>query len=705
MNFADLPVNPFSDKWVNDPRRAERPVPGLNNRPLARITAAFRPLDTGAPPRPQNHPIAAQFLQSENPGYGKSHLLGRLFRELGSRATRVYVRPFGAPSTSYQTLLRTIVGELVMPESSDALACRPGELDQLDVFARCVISRLLAQTIEADRKRFVRALHLLPALKDEPLKLTEHLPQSSWQEIRQSRDFEDLINRAAASVAQYGITLSPEVSPRSWVCALFSYTLQPDNHAQRQLALEWIKAKPLDDHDIAHLGVRKADSPRHDLPLDDLNEFCRQRVKDLCRLAAFHRPFLLCFDQTEVFGQTPELSRTLGRIIADLVSDTPHTLTIVTGNKDIWDRSIRPNIEQADWQRFSQPLELEGLDRSQAASWVRLRLGDAGLAEEEINRFLDGKWLDETFRNSPQLGARDFLSRCETRWEQPLSNQPVGPPLIPPGETPPAPTLEDLFAGKRAELRSDPRQVRHNADILEWLVSKVAAPQQCNPTRTQQFGHPFTILWRMPNRQTLFGFEDGCHHSTWRSIKNKAVAAHTAGGRPTRIVMLRFPELDEIPRKTWTTIGPEILETMQSCLTIQRLSRDEAFDIMAAWNLFSAAVAGDIPPWTGDQAMEFVRQRLEPFWSGFAELHGLHTQKTEEEVRPQPDQGQIAPLFEAIEGEVRRGLMVSDRQLAKALAKVFSREVSLDEMLAAASASKHIHVFAHPKAAVFQWRQ
>jgi hypothetical protein len=75
-------------------------------------------------------------------GYGKSYLLGRLFRKLEHRATLIYVRPFQDPSSCWRSLLDRLVMELEYPDRADAVACAPGELSQLDVFARHVLAFL-----------------------------------------------------------------------------------------------------------------------------------------------------------------------------------------------------------------------------------------------------------------------------------------------------------------------------------------------------------------------------------------------------------------------------------------------------------------------------------------------------------------------------------------------------------------------------------
>ena len=86
MKLSELPVNPFDDNVVFEPREAEHPIAGLNDRPLAVLLRQFERLEAEPLPRRRPLRLKAQLATSAEPGYGKSHLIGRLFKELGERA-------------------------------------------------------------------------------------------------------------------------------------------------------------------------------------------------------------------------------------------------------------------------------------------------------------------------------------------------------------------------------------------------------------------------------------------------------------------------------------------------------------------------------------------------------------------------------------------------------------------------------------------
>jgi hypothetical protein len=110
-------INPFEDDVVREPREVSFSVKGLNEAPLNRLATEFASLDAGELPR--SRPVKAkkaQLVVSPDRGYGKSHLLGRLFAALGRRATKVYLRPFQDPYKAWHSILLLTVQELNRPE-------------------------------------------------------------------------------------------------------------------------------------------------------------------------------------------------------------------------------------------------------------------------------------------------------------------------------------------------------------------------------------------------------------------------------------------------------------------------------------------------------------------------------------------------------------------------------------------------------------
>ncbi|WP_210207614.1 hypothetical protein [Rhodoplanes elegans] len=115
---TDIAVNPFEDDVVREPRDVSFSVRGLNDAPLSRLNREFSALDGGPPPRKPARAKKAQLVVSPDRGYGKSHLLGRLFGKLGRRATKVYLRPFQDPFKAWHSILLLTLQELEQPDEA-----------------------------------------------------------------------------------------------------------------------------------------------------------------------------------------------------------------------------------------------------------------------------------------------------------------------------------------------------------------------------------------------------------------------------------------------------------------------------------------------------------------------------------------------------------------------------------------------------------
>ncbi len=119
---SDSTVNPFADWVFREPRQSHTSVAGFNDHALGKLLAQFKRLhpDTanGKTPPSARRTMAepAQLVVSPQPGYGKSHLIGRLFAALEGRATLIYVTPFQSASLCWQSVLLRTVQELTFPD-------------------------------------------------------------------------------------------------------------------------------------------------------------------------------------------------------------------------------------------------------------------------------------------------------------------------------------------------------------------------------------------------------------------------------------------------------------------------------------------------------------------------------------------------------------------------------------------------------------
>ena len=94
------------------------------------------------------------------------------------------------------------------------------------------------------------------------------------------------------------LNLSLHTAARDWLRVLYILAYLPLVRPKRQIYLDWLKGgHPDDPLPWSKNGTGKKNG------LVERNELCKARLRDLCVLASFSRPFLFCFDQTEYYGK------------------------------------------------------------------------------------------------------------------------------------------------------------------------------------------------------------------------------------------------------------------------------------------------------------------------------------------------------------------------------------------------------------------
>jgi hypothetical protein len=645
----------------------------LNEKPLQTLLAQFQRLAEGEPPRPERRLVQAQLVTSAQPGFGKSHLIGRLFKSLHERATLIYVRPFQNSSLAFQSLMATVVKEMHFPDRMDADVWKPSAPTQLDALACCVLAHLLADLIETD-----------PEADQSPVKTLRADPVNAFGEGLESDPWgkwmHDNFDSARAAFEQALVRRKIEMSSPAWLRVLFAYAFKYPSHEIRQAALDWIAGQPLSAEQGDLLGLRPAELMAAESPADALNETSRLRLIDLCRLATFYRPFVFCFDQTESYGHAETLARSFGMVVATLVNDARNHLTLVTSNQTPWRERIVAHFEDADRERITHPpLILDGLTRQQGEELIRLRL-EASNASDMLEPMLAGEWLGREFQTAQdRRGTRRFLQLCKERWEE-LAKKPKPPPV----------GLDQLYEERRLKLLADPKRLLFDADALEWLVKKCAAGHP-KLTIYQGTGY-FTVGWKTSSTALLFGFEAGSNWGRWAAIARHA-GDRAAKNPPLKAVLFRDSTQPPIPGPTWKVAG-EINAAKQDYLHLIVLSREDLAALYAGYDLYFEALGGDISPHTEDQVLSFLQKLFAPWWK---RLTGPIDGQTEPPA-PNPNKEQV--LATRVREIVEKGKFLSVEEV---IAKL-GTPVTQDAVLAACRYHTAIRVHVHPNMTVLQWQ-
>ena len=307
--FAELEVNPFEDDVVTEPRRISFSVEGLNDQPLKQLIGRFRSLTAGELPRKQIAAHRAQLVVSPDRGYGKSHLLGRLFNRLGEEATLIYLRPFQDPQRIWSSILQATIQELERPNQDGSEAG-----SQLEAFSKGVLAHVAADHMaDGGVKDYSRIQDAVEYLRAHPLKVLGQAPGSKalidW--IKSRLHDPTLLQKLAKLLKKRGVDLIGRET--AWLKVLTGYAFSEADSLERDAALKWLRGDPLEVEELNILKLVVADNEgRPDSTAHEINDLCFRRLKGLCVLSSYYRPFVFCFDQTEFYGSDRALVNALG---------------------------------------------------------------------------------------------------------------------------------------------------------------------------------------------------------------------------------------------------------------------------------------------------------------------------------------------------------------------------------------------------------
>src|ERR1700741_2149772 len=152
FELPGLSLNPFEKDVVHKRRECPSSVATLNEDILSGLITAFNSVNADRTFVGKK----AELVLSIDPGYGKSHLAGRLFKALERKATQIFLTPFQTVSLCWQSILLHLVNEIDYPDSSDETTWAVAEPRQLDALAEGVLKNLIANAIDGGLIRIVQ---------------------------------------------------------------------------------------------------------------------------------------------------------------------------------------------------------------------------------------------------------------------------------------------------------------------------------------------------------------------------------------------------------------------------------------------------------------------------------------------------------------------------------------------------------------------
>jgi hypothetical protein len=599
-SYASMQMNPFEDDVVREPREVSFSVKGLNDAPLNELLNKFSALDGGAPPRKRPaHAWKAQLIVSPDRGYGKSHLLGRLFAKLGRRATKVYLRPFQDPYKAWHSILLLTIQELDRPDDENAGA--PSQLEALAVGTLAHVVADFAEDGIPDHPEAPRAVAFLRELgNDSSLPEGETRRWINWLSELIADAGE--IGRLCGRLNRRHINLHGR--EKAWLKVFAACTLDERYGDRRIAALKWLRAEPLEPEEIKLLRLEQADNDgRGDSSAQEINDLSFRRLQGLCQLASYYRPFVFCFDQTEFYASDPALIKTLGNCIDQLYVDLVNHLTVVTANQANWVTEILPHMAQPQRQRLSSEIPLEGITMDGARELITERLNEYDIGREDITRFFADGWLEQVFTPIPELGVRALLMRAAERFR--TLAQPTKPP-------PPKQTLDELFKSEVNGVRSKKAQMAYNQDALMWFVKDIGQGLEKVSVARPQNRRYFSLEWSWSDRWVCFAFEGGDHWRRWQAIADEALGLARARGERTFLsYVLRTPDLTKVPRPSWKAAKATLDEAKTRGFHVVELTLDRVCEIHAARELYSNALQGNVA-YSGAETLAWLQAWFAP---------------------------------------------------------------------------------------------
>lgn len=572
--------NPFDHNIVHEPRKIEKAVGGLNEGALARILARFKVLEEGRPPREGRKSPNVAFLTSPEPGYGKSYLIGRLFETLAGRATVVYIRPFVNPDGCWQAILLAAMQEMKFPDRTAEPNKARGGITQIEAFAGGVLTHLTADLVAAGKvgasEPQAAVEYLRRQARGEALSEADAEWEATWKSWMQ-KNFVWLIKQMPGQLNARGIRLD-SAGAGSWLNVLHAIASGNHEGTTADACFDWLCGRPLDEEGAEKLGISPADRPPLESRGEAREDLCRRRLVDLSRLAAFFRPFLLCFDQTENYARSEALGQSLATLLDDLVSLCENMLVLMTANIDAWMKRLKPYFSIGSYlDRIAPPIQLGGISREQAQEMVRHRL--EGLpAGPKTEPFLNGEVLDKVYGVQQSMGARAVLSGLRDFWDT------AGPKA-------PRRNLAECHAQYTVEQMSQSARLGFDPEFFRWLTTEAAS--RWPAVKVEEAKHApqyLSIQWTTGGKVFCFGFEGGCHWKRWVAINEMAVQQAKRG---VVSCFFRTPEQPEIPAATWSS-RKDILASMPHALRIIVLPLAEVATLYACRAMFYDAVQGDL---------------------------------------------------------------------------------------------------------------
>lgn len=361
-------------------------------------------------------------LRAPRAGFGKSHLLHRLRHAGGVHAFVVTVQLDPEEKIAWKSLMDQVLAGLHGPVDETGVTA-------LDHVARRTFALVNAALIRSGQVPCGQPEEAATAVEEQYLSLFDFnstgQPVADWFQ----EHFERLLPASALALAD--ATGIPEDSAILWLRALCVYSQAgAEGEGSRLAAMDWALKQP-----AAHPLAAAAGSGMHFLQAAPTGDgFFKERLGELCRLAAAGRPLVVLLDHLDGFHGSSEKVLRLANVLNDWRQLSGRVRFILSVNQDLWSQTFLAALPSALEDRLtSGQVTLGGISREAAESLIRQRLTTWKVPAPAAVQFLAHLAVGQYFAQEAGrlVSPRAVLRYAAQAWQEPWSNAPVAHAVTP----------------------------------------------------------------------------------------------------------------------------------------------------------------------------------------------------------------------------------------------------------------------------------
>jgi hypothetical protein len=363
-------------------------------------------------------------LRAPRAGYGKSHLLHRLRQGSAGDAMLVPVEFDPEEKITWKPILDQVLNALHQTFSSEGITF-------LDHIARRTFATVNAGVIRAGKVPCEQPETAAAAVEQRYLELFDFSKTNQPVAVWFQAHFERLLPISSGLLHEE--TGLPAESCTLWLRALCGYAQGgAEGDPARLSTLQWALKQPTAAASSApQSGMQFLQAP----PAGD--HFFKEKLGELCRLAASTQPLVIVLDHLDGFHGSTEKVLHLANFLNDWRRLSGRTRFILSVNQDLWTQTFLAALPSALEDRLtSAQITLGGISREAAEDLIQQRLTTWRVPEPAAEQFTAHLGLAQYFAQeagkliSPRAVLRYAAAAWQDQWNPPAPPVPDSAPSV-----------------------------------------------------------------------------------------------------------------------------------------------------------------------------------------------------------------------------------------------------------------------------------